>query len=59
MDCWVRGPARRLDQSIFELDHGHRLLPDGLEGSGVYVQGHNSDDLFMFLKKQVGGLRPN
>ena len=48
------------DQSIFELDHGHRPLPDGLEGSGVYVQGHNrSDDLFMFLKKQVGGLRPN
>ena len=37
------------DQSIFELDHGHRPLPDGLEGSGVYVQGHNrSDDLFMF-----------
>ena len=34
--------------------------PDGLEGSGVYVQGHNrSDDLFMFLYKQVGGLRPN
>ena len=27
------------DQSIFELDHGHRTLPDGLEGSGVYVQG--------------------
>ena len=48
------------DQSIFELDHGHRPLPDGLEGSGVYVQGHNrSDDLFMFLKRQVGGLRPN
>ncbi len=47
-------------QSIFELDHGHRPLPDGLEGSGIYVQGHNrSDDLFMFLKKQVGGLRPN
>ena len=48
------------DQSIFELDHGHRPLPDGLEGSGIYVQGHNrSDDLFMFLKRQVGGLRPN
>ena len=47
------------DQSIFELDHGHRPLPDGLEGSGVYVQGHNrSDDLFMFLKRGVDGLRP-
>ena len=48
------------DQSIYELDSGHRLLPDGLEGSGVYVQGHNrSDDLFMFLKRRVDGLRPN
>ena len=48
------------DQSIFELDHAHRPLPDGLGGNGIYVQGHNrSDDLFMFLKRQVGGLRPN
>ena len=46
------------EQSIFELDHGHRPLPDGLEGSGIYIQGHNrSDDLFMFLTRQVGGLR--
>ena len=48
------------DQSIFELGHEHRPLPDGLEGSGIYVQGHNrSDDLFMFLKRRVDGLRPN
>ena len=48
------------DQSIYDLDSGHRRLPDGLEGSGVYLQGHNrSDDLFMFLKRQVDGLRPN
>lgn len=48
------------DQSIFELDHGHRPLPDGLEGSGIYVQGHNrSDDLFIFLKRRVGGLQPD
>lgn len=47
------------DQSIYELDHGHRPLPDGLEGSGLYVQGHNrSDDLFMFLKRRVEGLQP-
>ena len=47
------------DQSIYELDHAHRPLPYGLEGSGIYVQGHNrSDDLFMFLKRRVGGLRP-
>ncbi len=48
------------DQSTFELDHGYRALPDGLEGGSIYVQGHNrSDDLFMFLKRQVGDLRPN
>ena len=48
------------DNSIYELDHEHRTLPDGLEGSGIYVQGHNrSDDLFMFLKRRVDGLKPN
>ena len=48
------------DRSIFELDYGYRPLPDGLDGRGIYVQGHNrSGDLFMFLKRQVGGLRPN
>ena len=47
------------DPSIYELDSGHRPLPDGLQGSAIYVQGHNrSDDLFMFLKRQVGGLIP-
>ena len=48
------------DQSIYELAHEHRPLPDGLEGSGIHVQGHNrSDDLFMFLKRQVDGLMPD
>ena len=47
------------DQELFELDSGHRPLPDGLEGNGVFLQGHNrSDDLFMFLKKQADGLQP-
>ena len=50
----------RFDRSTFELDYGHRPLPNDLGGSGIYVQGHNrSADLFMFLKRQVGGLRPN
>ena len=45
------------DPSIYELESGHRGLPDGLEGNGLYIQGHNrSDDLFMFFKKQVDGL---
>ncbi len=48
------------EQSIYELDHGHRPLPDGLGGNGYYLRGHNrSDDLFMYLKTQVGGLRGN
>ncbi|MCY3738353.1 MAG: hypothetical protein OXG13_18260 [Gemmatimonadaceae bacterium] len=48
------------DPSIYELDSGHRPLPDGLEGRGLYIQGHNrSDDLFMFFKRQVGGLKPD
>ena len=59
---WITGFAdlpANFDQSTFELDSGHRALPAGLDGSGMYVQGHNrSDDLFMFLKRQVQGLRP-
>ena len=40
------------DQSIFELDHGHRTLPDGLEGNGIYIQGHNrSDDLLTCMRQ--------
>ncbi len=61
-DGWVVGFAdlpEDYDQSIYELDGGHRALPDGLEGSGIYLQGHNrSDDLFMYLKRQVEGLVP-
>ena len=44
---------------LYELDYGSRRLPSGLEGDGLYVQGHNrSDDLFMFLKTQLDGLEP-
>ena len=46
--------------SIYELDSGHRPLPDGLDGNGFYMQGHNrSDDLFLFYKRQVDGLEPD
>ncbi len=48
------------DPTIYELDSSHRALPDGLEGSGIYIQGHNrSDDLFMYLKRQIEGLEPS
>ena len=47
------------DQSLYELEAGHRALPDGLDGAGVRMQGHNrSDDLFMYLMRRVDGLDP-
>jgi hypothetical protein len=59
---WVAGFAdvpADYDEDIYELDSEWRELPDDLEGHGVYMQGHNrSDDLFMFLKRQVDGLDP-
>ena len=62
-DGWIVGFADLpVDyyQSIYDLDHEHLQLPDGLKGSGIYVQGHNRNDgLFMFLKRRVDGLRPN
>ena len=61
-DGWVVAFAdlpEDYDQSIYELDSGHRALPDSLDGAGIYVQGHNrSDDLFMYLKRRVDGLTP-
>ncbi len=60
---WIAGFADlpvNFEPAIYELDSGYRPLPGDLEGSGVYLQGHNrSDDLFMFLKRQVEGLRPD
>ncbi len=57
---WTAGFAdlpADFDPSIYELDSGHRPLPPGLEGNGLYIQGHNrSDDLFMFFKRRIDGL---
>jgi hypothetical protein len=48
------------DPAIYELDSGWGELPSGLEGNAIYLSGHNrSDDLFMFLKVQVDGLKPD
>jgi len=48
------------DPAIYELDSSYGALPDGLVGFGIYIQGHNrSDDLFMYLKRQVEGLEPS
>ena len=60
---WITGfsdlPAD-YDPAIYELDSGWSELPSGLEGNAIYLSGHNrSDDLFMFLKVQIDGLKPN
>ena len=45
---------------LYELESWYTQLPEGLDGNGIYVQGHNrSDDLFMYLTKQITGLKPN
>jgi hypothetical protein len=46
---------------IYELEFDHRPLPSYLgDRKALYISGSNrSDDLFMFLKKQVTGLKPN
>lgn len=60
---WVTGFAdlpADYDPVIYELDSGWGELPSGLEGNAIYLSGHNrSDDLFMFLKMQVEGVKPN
>jgi len=48
------------DEAFYELDSGWGALPSGLEGNAIYLSGHNhSDDLFMFLKTQIDGLKPD
>jgi hypothetical protein len=60
---WVTGFAdlpADYDPMIYELDSGWGELPSGLEGNAIFLSGHNrSDDLFMFLKVQVEGLKPD
>ena len=50
------------DPDIYELLAGLRDLPSdlGINGKGFMLQGHNrSDDLFMYMRKQLTGLQPN
>lgn len=61
---WVAGfadyPVGAADR--MDLESAHADLPDqlGLTGEGLYSAGTNhSDDLFMFWKGRVTGLRPN
>jgi len=60
---WITGFAdlpADYDPAFYELDSGWSELPSGLEGNAIYLSGHNhSDDLFMFLKVQIDGLKPD
>lgn len=62
---WEGGMADFLkdwDRSRFEFGFSHEALPAGVEeeGMALKISGRNiSDDLFLFMKKQVTGLEPN
>jgi heat shock protein HslJ len=62
-DGWSHGFAdlpADADPQFYQLDGGRRALPGELVGGGYNLRGDNhSDDLFMFLKVQAGGLEPN
>lgn len=54
------------EETFFELEFGRAILPspvsstDEVLENGLYLSGNNhSDDLFMFVKRQVEGLEPN
>ena len=49
------------DAGIYDLESGWRARPLALRGKkALYIAGHNrSDDLFMFWKRKITGLRPD
>lgn len=64
-DSWVAGisdyPAE-WEESRFEFVAESRSLPESVqdEGFGYFLSGNNlSDDLFMFIKREITGLIPN
>ncbi len=64
-DGWVGGFSDLpvdADLDIYELAANYSPLPKGISGTGgaFMLQGHNrSDDLFMFAKRPLTGLKPN
>lgn len=55
-------PATENDSTTFELKIEHTGLPGNIDGNkqALLVSGYNySDDLFMFIKKKITGLRPS
>src|SRR5690606_4612555 len=50
------------EHEFYELEFGHAFLPeplDNLEGALKLSRHNHSDDLFMFVKKEITGLIPN
>lgn len=59
---WQAGFADYPDDNadIYQLTSGIRDLPAGFSGKGFYLAGMNrSDDLFMYIKRQITGLEPS
>ena len=63
-DGWIAAfsdyPAGQ--ETFFELRSNHTTLPAPLDRTdgAIFISGNNhSDDLFMYLKKQITGLKPN
>lgn len=55
-------PTGATDSVFYELNFGLVTLPEPLDQTkkGMMISGNNhSDDLFMFVKKRVSGLKPN
>lgn len=51
---------KEYNEEIYELEYSQGPLPPELEGNGTKICGHNrSDDLFMYMVKQVTGLKPS
>lgn len=61
-DDWIAGfsdyPVD--DAEIFQLQSGVKEIPNTVDKKGFMLGGMNrSDDLFMYIKKQITGLAPN
>lgn len=60
LEGWVGGFADYPvgEEDFFELGWGWLPIADPLKGHGFYITGNNhSDDLFMFIKGQISGLK--
>jgi hypothetical protein len=61
---WIHGFADLpvdAERDLYELRFAHQVLPDELDppGAGLFMSGRNhSDDLFMFIKREITGLEP-